>query len=175
MRDIRLSRLFAAALVLATPAILPAPALAAGTDDVLKCLDIRDNAARLACYDHAVPALRQLPPPPPPAVAAARPTPPAAPVKPEEAFGAERMSKKERGITGDEVDTITAKLTEFRQSGYDRYTFTLDNGQVWTQSVARGLANLKTGRTVRIEKAALGSYNMVIDGVAGLIKVRRIK
>ncbi|MFV3075201.1 hypothetical protein [Niveispirillum fermenti] len=172
MRDIRLSSLFAAALFAALPlAAGGLPARAAAPDEVLKCLGVTDDAARLACYDRAVPALRQAPPmaaalppaPPPPVVAAS----------PQQAFGAERLSSKERGI--EEVAEITATLVSFQQAGYERYTFTLDNGQVWTQTVARSLSNLRAGRSLRIEKGMVGSYNMVIDGVSGLIKVRRVK
>lgn len=174
MRDIRLSSLFAAALFTALPVAAGLSAQAAAPDEVLKCLGIADDAARLACYDRAAPALRQAPPPAAPAATAAiPPAPPPAPASPQQAFGAERLSSKERGV--EEVAEITAMLVSFHQAGYERYTFTLDNGQVWTQTVARSLSNLKAGRSLRIEKGMVGSYNMVIDGVSGLIKVRRVK
>lgn len=175
MRAVRLSRLFAAALVLSAPLSVTAPALAAGQDEVLKCLGIVDNAARLACFDRTVPALRMAPPPPP-GVAAAPPPPPAPPVTREQAFGAERIERKEApGAVAEEAENITAKLTAISQVTIDRYNFTLDNGQVWTQVVARSIANAKPGKGVKIEKGIVGSFTMTIDGVSGIIKVRRVK
>lgn len=173
MRERLLSRLFAAALVLAAPASLTLPAVAAGQDDVLKCLGIIDNGARLACYDRTVPALRYAAPPP------AAPAAPAvvAPVNKEQAFGAERIDRKDApaGTVAQEAESITAKLTSVSQQTTDRYTFTLDNGQVWSQVVARSIANAKPGKLVKIEKGMFGSFTMTIDGVTGIIKVRRVK
>ncbi len=178
MRERHLSRLLAAALVLAAPTSLSGPALAAGQDDVLKCLSILDNGARLACYDRTVPGLRNAPP-----SAASAPAAPAAPtimapVTREQAFGAERIPNKTNPSVAaqpQEAENITAKLTSISQVTIDRYTFALDNGQVWTQVVARSIPNAKAGKAVRIEKGIVGSFTMTIDGVAGIIKVRRVK
>lgn len=170
MRDLRLSRLLATALILTAPVGLPASALAAAQDDVLKCLGITDDAARLACYDRTVAALRAAPPPP---VAPAAPAPAAPVVSREQAFGAERIDRPRSA--SEEPEAITAKLASLSQQVVDRYTFTLDNGQVWTQVVARSVVNAKPGRVVKIEKAVMGSFNMTIEGVSGIIKVRRVK
>lgn len=179
MRERPLSRLFAAALVLAAPASLTLPAAAAGQDDVLKCLGIIDNGARLACYDRTVPALRYTAPPPGAPAAPPAPAAPAvaAPVNKEQAFGAERIDRKDAppGTVAQEAERITAKLTGVSQQTTDRYTFTLDNGQVWSQVVARSIANAKPGKVVTIEKGMFGSFTMTIDGVTGIIKVRRVK
>jgi hypothetical protein len=179
MRERLLSRLFAAALVLAAPASLTLPAMAAGQDDVLKCLGIIDNGARLACYDRTVPALRYAAPLPSAPAAPPAPAAPAvaAPANKEQAFGAERIDRKDAppGAVAQEAESITAKLTSVSQQTTDRYTFTLDNGQVWSQVVARSIANAKPGKLVKIEKGMFGSFTMTIDGVTGIIKVRRVK
>lgn len=179
MRERPLSRLLAAALILAAPASLTLPASAAGQDDVLKCLGIVDNGARLACYDRTVPALRHTPQPPAAPSAPVAPAAPAvaAPVNKEQAFGAERIDRKDApaGTVAQEAESITAKLTSVSQQTVDRYTFTLDNGQVWSQVVARSVANAKPGKEVKIEKGMFGSFTMTIDGVTGIIKVRRVK
>ncbi|GGE79566.1 hypothetical protein [Niveispirillum cyanobacteriorum] len=180
MRERPLTRLLAATLVvMAAPVSLTLPASAAGQDDVLKCLGIVDNGARLACYDRTVPALRHTPQPP---AAPSAPVPPAAPavaapVNKEQAFGAERIDRKDApaGTVAQEAESITAKLTSVSQQTTDRYTFTLDNGQVWSQVVARSIANAKPGKLVKIEKGMFGSFTMTIDGVTGIIKVRRVK
>lgn len=180
MRERPLTRLLAATLVvMAAPVSLTLPASAAGQDDVLKCLGIVDNGARLACYDRTVPALRHTPQQP---AAPSAPVPPAAPavaapVNKEQAFGAERIDRKDApaGTVAQEAESITAKLTSVSQQTTDRYTFTLDNGQVWSQVVARSIANAKPGKQVKIEKGMFGSFTMTIDGVTGIIKVRRVK
>ncbi|KPF85354.1 hypothetical protein IP70_11550 [alpha proteobacterium AAP38] len=179
MRERPLPRLLAAALILAAPASLTLPASAAGQDDVLKCLGIVDNGARLACYDRTVPALRHTPQPPAAPSAPVAPAAPAvaAPVNKEQAFGAERIDRKDApaGTVAQEAESITATLTSVSQQTVDRYTFTLDNGQVWSQVVARSIANAKPGKEVKIEKGMFGSFTMTIDGVTGIIKVRRVK
>lgn len=183
MRDFRLPRLFTAGLLALTPLAPILPAHAAGTDDVVKCLGIVDASARLACYDRTVGALRQLAPAAP--QAPATPQAPAAPsvaapaitapVPREQSFGAERIARAPDAAVPEEAESITAKLKEVKQVTVDRYSFTLDNGQVWTMVVARSVANAKEGKKVQIEKGLFGSYSMTIDGVSGIIKVRRTK
>lgn len=178
MRDFRLPRLFTAALLTLAPLAPLQAAHAAGTDDVVKCLGIVDATARLACYDRTVGALRQLTPAAPQAPATPQaPAAPAvaAPVSREQTFGSERIARAPDASVPEEAESITAKLKEVKQVTVDRYSFTLDNGQVWTMVVARSIANAKEGKTVQIEKGLFGSYSMSIDGVTGIIKVRRTK
>lgn len=142
----------------------------AGPADVLKCAEIADASARLACFDRTVPTLRQAPRTPAPPVAALPPVPP------EQRFGAERLEKRDQPpVLREEPEAIAATLKEARQGEPDRWVFALDNGQVWRQVVARSLVGVKPGRQVTVEKAALGSYSMKIEGVAGIIKVTRVK
>ena len=178
MREFPLPRLFTAALLALTPLAPILPAHAAGTDDVVKCLGIVDATARLACYDRTVGALRQLAPATPqaPAVPQAPAAPSvAAPVTREQAFGSERIARAPDAGVPEEAESITAKLKDVKQITVDRYSFTLDNGQIWTMVVARSIANAKEGKKVQIEKGLFGSYSMTIDGVSGIIKVRRTK
>lgn len=172
MRDFRLPRLFTAALLTLAPLAPLQAAHAAGTDDVVKCLGIVDATARLACYDRTVGALRQLAPATPQAPVAPAV---AAPVSREQTFGSERIARAPDASVPEEAESITAKLKEVKQVTVDRYSFTLDNGQVWTMVVARSIANAKEGKKVQIEKGLFGSYSMSIDGVTGIIKVRRTK
>lgn len=160
MRVLLLAPLLSA-LLLASPAW-------AGPAEVLKCTEIADAAARLACFDRAVPSLRNTPVPPP--VAA---LPPAPPVPPEQRFGAARIENREVPPELAEPDSISATLVGVSQVAPNRWSFTLDNGQVWRQTVSRDLGSVKTGRPVTVEKAVLGSYTMKIEGVAGIIKVAR--
>lgn len=141
--------------------------------DVLKCAEVRDDAARLACYDRTVPGLRALPPQ---AVTVAPPTPAAPPVPPEQRFGAGRLSKEDKpAAMAEDVETITATLKDAYERSPGRWVFTLDNGQVWQQVVTQTLYGVKPGRKVTVEKAILGSYNLRIEGIKALIKVSRAK
>lgn len=175
MRDFRLPRLFSAALLALTSLVPILPAHAAGTDDVIKCLGIVDATARLACYDRTVGALRQLAPATPQAQAAPQAPSVAPPVPREQTFGSERIARAPDAGAPEEAESITAKLKEVKQLTIDRYSFTLDNGQVWSMVVARSVPNAKEGKKVQIEKGLFGSYSMTIDGVTGIIKVRRTK
>ncbi|WP_035704947.1 hypothetical protein [Niveispirillum irakense] len=147
--------------------------VSAGPADVLKCTEIAEASARLACFDRTAPSLRDAPKPPAP------PAPPVAavpPVPPEQRFGAERLEKKDQpAALREEPEAITAVLKEAREGEPNRWVFLLDNGQVWRQVVARGLKGVKPGSKVTVEKAVLGSYSMTIEGVPGLIKVSRVK
>lgn len=166
------TRVTIAALLLATSVGLSAPSGAAGPDEILKCATIGDNAARLACYDRTVAALRG---PAPSATTAITPaTPPAPPATREQAFGAERIERQDNSAAA-EAESMTATLVAINQQSVDRLSFTLDNGQVWVQVATRTVANIKPGKKVTIEKAMLGSFTMTVEGVTGIIKVRRVK
>lgn len=174
-----LPRLLSAALILT--ACLSAPAQAApAQDEVLRCLGIIDNSARLSCYDRTVPTLRGVAPAAPSATPSV-PAPPAAPATPRvtapaptaDSFGASRLPGAAN--QAQDPEAISATLTGVREVTMGKHNFTLDNGQVWTQVVAREVNNAKAGKKVRIEKALFGSYTMTIDDVAGIVKVRRVK
>ncbi len=49
----------------------------------------------------------------------------------------------------------------------------LDNGQVWRE-VEDSRVRFREGQSVRIEKALMNSYNLQVEGIRKLIKVRRI-
>jgi hypothetical protein len=142
--------------------------------DVLKCTELRDDAARLACYDRTVPGLRALPPQA--AAVAQPPKSPAPPVPPEQRFGAERLNKEDKqAALAEDVETINATLKDAYERSPGRWVFTLDNGQVWQQVVTQSLNGVKPGRKVTIEKGVFGSYNLRVDGIKALIKVTRAK
>ena len=55
--------------------------------------------------------------------------------------------------------------------------FILDNGQVWRQIDGDGAAvrGSVTGSKATIERGLFDSFNLVIEGRNGLIKVRRVE
>ena len=181
-------RLSLFALVLAFAA---GPAFADATHDALaemaKCADIADAAARLKCFDAAVPraksALAAPAPVPTPQPETAtksgflewfgfsRPQPPT--TKPED-FG-----KPPPEPSPEEITEIAANVLEFAKTPSGKAVFILETGQVWRQLDADGtvVTDPPEGRKMKvlIERGAFGSYNLTIEGRNGLIKVRRLK
>jgi hypothetical protein len=148
--------------------------------EVTKCADIADSVERLKCFDAAVPHAKN---------ALASPAPPvkepslldwfgfgrSAPVTKAEDFG---KPAPEPG-PGQELTEIKATVLEFGRTLRGKCLFILDNGQVWRQLDADStdVRDPDEGSTMRvtIETGALGSYNLVIEGRNGLIKVSRLK
>jgi hypothetical protein len=138
------------------------PAGADAPSEFAKCAGMVNATERLKCYDAA--ADRQgfgLPPPP------------RDPVTKPEGFGKPPPAREA------EVKEISATVAEFSRTPRGRAIFVLDNGQVWRQ-IDGDTAEVRdpaAGRAMRvmIESGALGSYNLVIEGRTGSIKVRRLR
>lgn len=111
------------------------------------------------------------------AVAAQPAAPPPSQV---EAFGANRLPRTETESAGKpkEISSIRSTITDYAYTPFDRIIVFLENGQVWRQldGDAKKL-RLRKGQTyvAEVKKAALGSFNLAIDGVDGFVKVTRIK
>jgi hypothetical protein len=76
------------------------------------------------------------------------------------------------------VDTgMTARIEGLKRTPYGLAVMTLDNGQVWRQLEVEDNFPLDEGDTVRIEKAALGSYRLtpVREGWKRFTRVTRSK
>ena len=148
-----------------------------GPDAALRaCRAEADDARRLACYDREIdrsqaaaaqrePATAAVAAP----VAAAAPTPapvaaPAAAPTAEEMFGREgTMAQEESERKENEtraLGELQAKVTEIWTRSDGLMVVTLDNGQVWKQNRPDSFFRLKSGDTVKIQPAALGSYLM---------------
>ncbi|HYC05374.1 MAG TPA: hypothetical protein VED40_18930 [Azospirillaceae bacterium] len=158
-------------------ALLPAgPALADAQRQMLACGEIRDDAARLKCFDSALPALRtlmQTPPPAPPAApapgVAAAPAAPAAPapLTAEQRFGV--------GKTSEDVDQIVAVVEEIEMRSNGKALIRLANGQTWTLTEPAALSSRMVGRQVRISRKALGNFLMAYaEGPSLSWYVRRV-
>lgn len=79
------------------------------------------------------------------------------------------------GDDGDEAKELTAKVQRVRQGPDGRYRIELDGG-AWWETVQRPEAGQgpRIGSTVRLRKAALGSYFMNIDGNRA-VRARRVE
>lgn len=162
----------AMALLLATPLAaqdkddLGTPAV---YRDVVECTGIADPTERLACFDRSVAKLRD-----------------ARENKEIVLADKEQIREAKRGLFGitlptiklfsndkdDEVQEITDTVKSYRFDASGRAIITLASGSRW-QQVDTKRARIADGRSIRIRRAALGSYFANI-GEATAIRVRRI-
>lgn len=142
--------------ILAAVAVVAAPAAMAQTDlmgRVVACAGLEEAEKRHACFDVLTPELR------------------GTNVKElaEESFG---DAKVERPATPDKV---TLQVSSVSRSANGLVTFTMENGQVWTQAENKQLGSYNKGPwTAVIRKAMGGSFLMQVNG-GGSIRVKRIK
>ena len=141
-------------------------AAAAGADappEFAKCAAIGNASERLKCYDAAADRL-----------GFGLPAAPRDPVTKPQEFGKAPPPQREN-----EVKEISASVVEFSKTPRGRAVFVLDNGQTWRQIDAdtAEVREPESGRPMRvsIETGVFGSYNLLIEGRAGLVKVRRLK
>lgn len=85
------------------------------------------------------------------------------------AFPLEKPRSDDGGKT-----VMRATIVALRQDPFKVDHITLDNDQVWRESVNTTLI-FKVGQTVRIEKGMFGSNMLWIDGIKKRIKVKRIR
>jgi hypothetical protein len=143
-------------------------AVAGPRDDALnavaKCALLKDDHARLACYDTAASRIKD--------ALAAPPEPQAA--------ATEEQQKSWFGLSnlfgGGGRPPQTSAHYAFNPVG--RFTVFLDNGQIWNQ--VPGDSNVarfkKSGpNSVTISRGLFGSYNLRVSGYPAIFKVTRLK
>jgi hypothetical protein len=175
----------AIALVLSVPA---STAAAATSDaDMMRCAAIPSRDARLDCYDGlahqlsgkaAAPTATQLPAPlPGPASTSAPAVSPVPAQAPPVAVVA--GDPKNFGLTAVQQHTadlgpqmITANISILSSNQKGETFVVLDNGQTWSLTDNDGW--LATGQAVRIKKATMGAYLMLIPSNHSY-HVRRLK
>ncbi|HKE40546.1 MAG TPA: hypothetical protein VKG21_11960 [Casimicrobiaceae bacterium] len=157
-----------------------ADAIRDALSEMMKCVEINEPAERLKCFDSAVPTAKN-------ALAVPEKAPekslldwfglnrPPKPVTKTEDFG---KPQPEPG-PGEEITEIKATVIQFARAKRNRALFVLDNGQVWKQ-LDGDTADVRDPPSdepikVTIETGVLGSYNLMIDGRNGIIKVSRVK
>ena len=182
------------------------PASAGPRDDALeavaKCASLVDDHARLACYDAAAPRVKDaLSAPPQPQVAQTpqeqeswfglpnifggngRP----AQTTPQQ-FGNENLPKPpppppKPGEPApppppEEIDSITAGVSDYAFHVDGRFTVFLDNGQIWQQlqgDTDKARFKKSGPNKVVIKRGMFGSYNLVLNDEGTGFKVKRIK
>ena len=141
-------------LIIAAASVAHADSTSDTLKEISRCSGILDATERLRCYDVVAPRAKHALVPDPQDFG--RPAPQPA-----------------------EVPRITALVREFSKTARGQAVFVLDNGQTWRQLDADDLRVMdpEPGGVLRvtIERGAFGSYNLVIDGRNGMIRVRRIE
>lgn len=144
------------------------------------CTDIEDDAERLACYDEKNEASSTIP------KVLAAPEVQQVPLAPAEASVRDPDNRAGTPIAADAPDDfgrtepfdaareyIEAIIVEIATSGNIDY-LRLDNGQVWRE-VEESHLRFKEGRKVTITDGILGSYDLRMEGIKNIVKVRRTR
>ena len=124
------------------------------------CARIRDDAERLACYDHAF---------------GKSATPVAAAPKGQFGFTEQEVARS-KGETAEPTTpaSVMATVTSLDRRRDGKFVVTLDNAQVWSQSEFNSQADVEIGDTITVRRGALGSYLLVTKAGIGT-RVRRVK
>jgi hypothetical protein len=172
----------------AVAAVGSMPAAAQVPDNVVlnimrECARIDDPTARLACYDNNIRAAganpRSVPGQGPVVQGGGGVAGPGASGGPG-GFGGESVKTDERFDSYEErglgPDAITARVTAATQREPGVYLVTIDGDAQWlfSDSVSRTFRPPTRGSSVEIQRGALGSFLMVIDGQQA-VRVRRVK
>lgn len=187
---------------LAAAVLCAAPALAAEPDALLqalgRCTTVSSDAARLACYDGLAPRVQ--------AENGGAPVAATAPViakKQQESwfgfhlgdlFGSSPSQQTKPGQFGEdevpvaasprkpasqEIDHITAHLSDYAYNPFGKFIVTLANGQIWKELEADDARAIfhhdPSANEVTIERGLLGSYNLYVNGGNRVFKVKRVR
>jgi len=137
--------------------------------DVSNCVELTSPEARLACFEAQVEAARGAPPAPP-----APPASSAAPAAGAAAAGS-ASSGRDAGDDGDEAPAdIFAKVAGLRETVPNSYLITLDNGQVWRQTVPE-IYPLRVGSDVRVYYSRWRAFRLTSPVLRGYIQVERVR
>jgi hypothetical protein len=164
------------ALAIAGPALAKGPPAVESRPAALKavvdCRPISDPNARLACYDEAVGKLDT-------AEASGQVVVldrEAAKNVKRQAFGFSIPSINlfSKGEKEEEVNRLTDTLKSARERPDHKWVFEMQSGGVWRQIDSQTFPNdPKAGDSVEIQRAALGSYMLKIDGRQPAVRVHR--
>lgn len=164
-----------AVLAIAMPALAKDPkpeSRAAAFKAVTDCRTVTDPNARLACYDEAVGKLDQAESSGQLVVLDRE----AAKEVKRQAFGFSipSISLFSKGEKEEEVDRLADTLKSARERADHKWVFELQSGGVWRQiDSAQFVNDPKSGDSVEVKRAALGSYMLKVNGKQPAVKVHR--
>ena len=127
-------------------------------DGLRQCAAIPDVTKRTACYDALATSTKESP----------------------SSFGNETtaQSRADRSAEeSDQVQGITARITDYTFTPFGKFVVVLDNGQIWQEQEGESdRAHLSgAGNTISISRGAFGSYAAAINDGHHQFKVTRVK
>ena len=125
------------------------------TIDVSECVNLPSPEQRLACFEAQVETARTAPPAAAPAAAAA-------------------PAGQGLGQEPPDPPDIHAAVAELKETVPNSWLITLDNGQVWRQTVPERYA-LRVGSPVRIYFSRWRAYRLTNEQLRGYIQVERVR
>lgn len=138
-----------------------AAAQGAPVDKMKACVSVKEDAARLRCFDAAVAGVQ--------APAAAEPVERKIVKAPDAAASSKSL------VPTETPDRISIGVTAIEQGPDGKARFTLSNGETWRQTDATALKNLGKGPWEgELRKAALGSYMLKVGNKAP-VRVTQVK
>ncbi|HVJ30754.1 MAG TPA: hypothetical protein VNA66_10635, partial [Gammaproteobacteria bacterium] len=150
--QLRIAAIAAAAAIQAADAQGPGDAV---NVDVSECVNLTTSEERLACFEKQVEGART------------NPTAASAPAAPSTAPPSSSGGKAEP------LD-IQARVAELRETVPNSYLITLDNGQVWRQTVPKAYA-LRPGDPVRVYYSRWRTYRLTNEKLRSFIQVERVR
>ena len=123
--------------------------------DVGECVKLTTPDERLACFEKQVEASRTNPP------AAGAPASPSTALPPS-------------GGREEAPPDIEARVAELRETVPNAYVITLDNGQVWRQTVPKAYG-LRPGDEVRIYYSKWRTYRLTNERLRSFIQIERVR
>jgi hypothetical protein len=130
--------------------------------DVSECVKLTTPEERLACFDKQVEGSRAAP------GAASAPAASSRPAPANNSSGGGGQPRQ-----SDPAD-IHASVTGLRETVPNAYLVTLDNGQVWRQTVPKSYP-LREGDPVRLYYSRWRAYRLTNDRLKGFIQVERVQ
>lgn len=188
-RSTRIQRTAAAALVASLSGIQTAGAQVddSVTVDLGECVTLDSPEERFACYEAEVDSVLQ---------ERGRTATPVDPVEPaNEADRAvtspthdvgsdtrarrdeDQLGRRERRQSSEQAgveDEIVSTVVELRETVPNAYLITLENGQVWRQTLPKRYP-LRPGQTVRLYSARLSGTRLTAEELNGFIRVERVR
>ena len=155
VRTKRALRIAGTTAVLASAAVIGLAG--AQSVDVSECVKLTTPEERLACFEAQVEGASNAPAP--------------------ATSGSADSDSSEFGQESDrepEVQEIEARVTDLRETVPHSYLITLDNGQVWRQTVPKAYG-LREGIPVRIYYSRWRAYRLTNDQLKSFIQVERVR
>ena len=181
MRGVKLAACAAFAAFAATAQT--AQAQESQVDKVYACAGVSDGAARLACFDAAVAAMKQAQTAGDVSVVSRAQIQQAE--KDTFGLGPQAQTTAVTGVmkgattpaaaAAAELDNVKVTIVTATKRPDGTYRFTLDNGQVWEQNDTVSLGTLPRGTTeAEIRRGSIGSF-FLKAGNRSLVRVKRVK